>query len=530
MKLFISYRRKSWPFTQRLADELGRRIDAQIFIDFTSIDETDFESSILRNLRESDAVLVIVSPETFTRDRIHRDDDWVRREIREALAQKKPITLACVDGLLPPADLPNDIKSIRGKEGVRFFAEFFDPAVERLADFIGRATPIKRLVVSGPSNEADTVEHVGKPKRRRAPHDESTEEHARTPASAKATLRPNKALYAQATTYIEEGKFEDAIFLLENLIASGYRPRAGSIRAVLDEAKRLFEPEQRRREAQDAYDDLTAFVRTARSATMKAQAREAFQQFRKDYPDFGDPANLAKKVLLPFTLPMLEWCNIPAGEVTIEGTVYRVEALRMAKYPVTNEQFQVFIDAPDGYKHPAWWDFSEAALAWRKENTAPKESGFKGDTLPREMVCWYEAMAFCRWLSAKTGLNITLPTEMQWQRAAQGDDGREYPWGNKFDKGRCNTDESGIRQTTPVDRYPQGASPYGVLDMSGNVSEWCLNEWYSPDYLSIYDSNRRGLRGGSWGSGYGSARVVTRFKSTPDDCDNFIGFRVCVCP
>jgi hypothetical protein len=340
-------------------------------------------------------------------------------------------------------------------------------------------------------------------------------------------------LYTQATTYIEEGKFEDAIFLLENLIASGYRPRAGSIRAVLDEAKRLFEPEQRRREAQEAYDDLTAFVRTARSATMKVQAREAFQQFRKDYREFGDPANLAKKVLPPFTLPMLEWCNIPAGEVMIEGTVYEVEAFRMAKYPVTNAQFQAFIDEDDGYNNPAWWDFSEAARAWReeKEDATPAELAFKDDTLPCENVNWYEAMAFCRWLDTKTGLNITLPTEAQWQRAAQGDDGREYPWGNKFDIGRCNTRESDIRQTTPVDRYPQGASPYGVMDMSGNVWEWCLNEWDNLDKVSIDGDNKRAVRGGSYDLNSQNARCVARIiDSVPGLGVLFFGFRVCACP
>jgi hypothetical protein len=87
-------------------------------------------------------VLIIVTDLTFSVDRIHRDDDWVRREIREALTLKKPIVLACVDGLFPPEDLPDDIQGIRGKEGIRFFQEFFDAGVERLASFITRATPI----------------------------------------------------------------------------------------------------------------------------------------------------------------------------------------------------------------------------------------------------------------------------------------------------------------------------------------------------------------------------------------------------
>src|SRR5690606_7996748 len=99
--IFISYRRKSWPFTHRLAEELYRRLDAEIFVDFTGVDEADFEHAILRNLRESDAVLLVVSEHTFAADRIHRDNDWVRREIREALVHHKQLILVCVDGLLP---------------------------------------------------------------------------------------------------------------------------------------------------------------------------------------------------------------------------------------------------------------------------------------------------------------------------------------------------------------------------------------------------------------------------------------------
>src|SRR5262249_6182831 len=118
-------------------------------IDFIGMDETDFESSILQNLRASDAVLVIVTEHTFE-DRIHEEDDWVRREIREALTLNKPIIMALVDGLLPPENLPDDIRAIQGKEGIRFFPEFFDAGVQKLADFIVKVTPIQRRPVSAP--------------------------------------------------------------------------------------------------------------------------------------------------------------------------------------------------------------------------------------------------------------------------------------------------------------------------------------------------------------------------------------------
>src|SRR5262245_57663222 len=132
-KLFISYRRKSWSFTHRLADDLKKHLDAEIFVDIDGVDDANFERSILRHLRESDAVLLVVSEFTFE-DRIHKDDDWVRREIREALTAGKPIVLVAVEGRLPPSGLPDDIKAIVGMQGINFYPDYWQPGVEKLAE------------------------------------------------------------------------------------------------------------------------------------------------------------------------------------------------------------------------------------------------------------------------------------------------------------------------------------------------------------------------------------------------------------
>jgi hypothetical protein len=123
MKIFISYRRKDWAHIHLLLDNLTRLLDVEIFVDMTSMDGTDFEGRILANLRDSDVVLLLVTPLTFAPDRIHKDDDWVRREIRETLTLDKKLVLVCVEGLFPPEDVPSDIQGVRGKEGIRFFAE-----------------------------------------------------------------------------------------------------------------------------------------------------------------------------------------------------------------------------------------------------------------------------------------------------------------------------------------------------------------------------------------------------------------------
>lgn len=233
--------------------------------------------------------------------------------------------------------------------------------------------------------------------------------------------------------------------------------------------------------------------------------------------------------------PPFEWCEIAGKQdfslETDEGNkgIYDIAPFFMAKYQITFEQFQVFIDAADGFQNDEWWQ----GLA--KRESEPGSQYFTGaESLPRENVSWHDAVAFCRWLSSKVGYEVRLPTEWEWQWAAQGPDGLAYPWGPGYIKGYANIDEknSGIdggaylEKTTPVGSYPTGASPYGVLDMSGNLWEWCLNEEDEPGNVEITGDARRVLRGGSWYYGDGSARADYRSRGNPCNRNGYLGFRV----
>lgn len=235
-------------------------------------------------------------------------------------------------------------------------------------------------------------------------------------------------------------------------------------------------------------------------------------------------------------LPDIVWCPVPGGEVTLEDNkgIFTVEPLYIAKYPITYIQFQAFLDDPNGFDMDEWW--KELATKFRKQ--VLREQRFKFANYPRENVSWYQSMAFCHWLTAKLTPHlipmaggqmgvIRLPTEWEWQMAATGGiTERAFPWGPQWRRFRANTNESGLGRLIAVGMYPHAASPVGALDMSGNVEEWCLNEYRNPGKLRLSETKERALRGGSWNKDLLNARSARRFGQSPRVRHNDRGLRV----
>ena len=177
----------------------------------------------------------------------------------------------------------------------------------------------------------------------------------------------------------------------------------------------------------------------------------------------------------------------PQREVTLDG-------YWMGKAPVTNAQYAAFV-AATGHRAPSHW----------KDGRIPEG---KADH-PVVYVDWEDAAAFCAWVSGLGQGEVRLPSEAEWEKAARGRDGRIYPWGDQAPtKERCNFDDN-VRDTTAVGRYsPQGDSPYGCVDMAGNVYEWCADWWEEAYYRHASDRNPTGpesgkyrvVRGGCWGN------------------------------
>ena len=314
---------------------------------------------------------------------------------------------------------------------------------------------------------------------------------------------------------------------------------------------------------------MAAMRDEARAPRERAQAGRALALAGDPRPGVG---------LHPDGLPDVAWCEVPAG-LFIMGTRaedipalrkkfggerewYEWEtphhevdmpAFRIGKYPVTNAQYAAFV-RDGGYTEKRRECWTKAGWRWKGGKTGPETAGGEFDlpNHPVVVVTWYEAVAFCRWLTGRlrdageigSEDEVTLPSEAQWEKAARGRDGRLFPWGGEPDPGRANYEDAGIEMTSAVGCFPGGASAYGCLDMAGNVWEWTSSLWgedvddptfkypYNPadgrENLKAGDRVCRVLRGGAFHDLEWLTRCAFRFRDFPLNRYLNIGFRVLV--
>lgn len=193
-----------------------------------------------------------------------------------------------------------------------------------------------------------------------------------------------------------------------------------------------------------------------------------------------------------------------------------VKGFYMDRHEITVREFRQFLKST-GREAPRIWTDPE----WVAIYPAPEEDH------PMNGVSWYDAEAYCRWTGKR------LPTEAEWEKAARGTDGRQWPWGNDLNLPghvKANTQEAGIGWTTPVGSYSEGGSPYGVHDMAGNVMEW-TSSWYQPYPGSVVQREAFGekykvLKGGAWeNSSVPLARSAYRHPVAPEWDHPGHGFR-----
>jgi len=261
--------------------------------------------------------------------------------------------------------------------------------------------------------------------------------------------------------------------------------------------------------------------------------------------------------------PGLVWCEVESGPFIMgseegrdnEKPAYEVTlpTYRISRYPITNAQFAPFID--DG-GYTGQWRHCWTEAGWReKEEAKWQQPGYWDDSRynranqPVVGLSWYEAVAYCRWLTEQLRAEgvlaadeiIRLPTEAEWEKAARGRDGRRYPWGDKADLDKANYEETGIGDLCAVGCFGSGESPYGCQDMAGNVWEWCATQWESPFKPKPYPydvtenewadryltrTNVRVLRGGAFDSYADDLCAAVRNWINPDNRDHSDSFRV----
>lgn len=313
-----------------------------------------------------------------------------------------------------------------------------------------------------------------------------------------------------------------------------------------------------------AQSTATAQARAAATATAQVAARATAQ------------ANMPAALRDIYTRFGLEFVPVPAGDFTMGSSEAQVDTLLalcnqfnnnncqrdwfanatpqhtvalddfwVGKTEITNAQYDAFVQA-GGYTQSNLW--TDAGWEWRQDSDTTQPGCWDDEEWnqpdhPVVCVSWYEAVAYANWLGQETGLPIRLPSEAEWEKAARGTDGRLWPWGDALPDGsRVNSNgmNDGYETTAPVGSYPAGASPYGALDMAGNVLEWTSTTWGGCDWPGGFaypyafgdgrenpeGSDCRVLRGGSLRHDHRGAAAAVRNGDDPDGQWYSLGFRV----
>ncbi len=551
--IFISYSTKNKPYAMQLA-EFFQQQGFDIWIDNQKIESgVNWWNAIVKGLQGCAAFVVVMTPES-------ESSEWVQREVFLALEQKKPLFPLLLNGENWPVFVLTQFENVT--HGGMPDADL----CKRLGEYI---TPARKK--SGADKTVLPVDPL-------PPHN-GFDVHEAIKLFFKANSSQQWAESLNILGQIRASDEVPAFFDIDEFERKVQQ-------AVEDDNRQRLEQERLAR-AQKEYETLLVMEQYAPD-----NMANALQKFLAVYPDY-DPQELAIKYfklkmiaerkqlfaqiddlntqpnerwgigrrlaeigdprpgvgLDKDGLPDIVWCEVPAGsflfgsnrrkdkdahENEVRLQKVSLPTFYIAQYAVTVAQYEAFVQ-DGGYKNSAYW--TQAGWQWKGRKNQPENYWQDPDwhiaNHPVIGVTWYEAVAFCRWLSQQRGMDIRLPTEAEFEKAARGTTEWLYPYGDTLDANKGNTGASNIGRTSAVGMFPAGASPYGVLDMSGNVWEWSLSKWAAPyqphtaDKVDIESEAIRALRGGSWGDYENLVRVSVRLDYDPSVENGYLGFRVC---
>lgn len=481
-KILISYRREdSADVTGRIDDRLVQQFGREaVFIDVDSkAYGQDFRTHIDEQIAMCDVFLAVIGPDWMGpldsqgKTRLEAPRDFVRIEIESALKRQIPVIPVFVRGARMPAAerLPTSLQDLSYRHGLE---------VRSGTDF---HTDMDRLIkVLNQKINEEVDEHSEQSIAFEPVVEDLNEDH-----SPESEEYPSPAPEEETSNDLPEALLP----------------------ARKDKNKRK---KKRMRKVSDATPPLNPQARQDAIAIML----NAFSE------RLGTMTSKTSRALVsPHEAPF-EMVKVPkgaflCGDNKTQSTIdhdYWID-----KYPVTNEKYRAFIEA-GGYEKKQYW--SDEGWRWRTQGniTSPElwnDTKWNKPDHPVVGVSYYEAEAYATWAGKR------LPTEAEWEKAARGEDGREFPWGKWFDPKKCNSGYKGllhrpIYQTTPVNQYPNGVSPYGCYDMAGNVLQWCAR-W------NCFGRFMCTVRGGAWDNGAPVLRTSHRQSSTEGSRHTTIGFR-----
>jgi formylglycine-generating enzyme required for sulfatase activity len=494
--VFISYRRAD-VYTALAVYENLKNQGYDVFFDYRSISSGDFEQIITSNIRARAHFLLILTPTAL--DRCNEPGDWLRREIEIAIGEKRNIIPLFFKGFrfgIPSVSdkLTGRLSNLNRYNGLNVHEDYFDEAMQRVrTQYLNIplntvlhpvSTEVQKVVIAEQFAADEALEQIDDVK-------ELVKQADEKPPLKKDLPKPlfPQALKSKATSRISTLPWRmlalvGAGVLIIGFLIWGVAKFSHDSPQATSEPTGIFQP------------SLTSVIQPTTTASHEPEQTNtppASETSIPIVPTLGIGSTLAGK-------DGMTLLYVPAGEFTMGGygesdtepghTVF-LDAFWMDRTEVTNAMYAQCVDDGACNKPSSTKSSTRASYYGNSE--------FKN--YPVIYVSWHDANAYCKWS------NRRLPSEAEWEKSARGKNGRRYPWGN--DKPSRSLLSYYQSDTTEAGIHPDGASPYGVLDMAGNVREWTA-DWYDATYYAISPASNplgpntaawRVLRGSSWNDG-----------------------------
>ncbi len=562
--VFISYRRKDMSWALAVYQYL-RSQKYDVFFDFTSLSSGDFEQVIISNIRARAHFVLILTPTAL--DRCDEPNDWLRREIETAIAEKRNIVPLFFDGF--KFNSPSAVEKLTGGlatlpryNGFDIPPDYFMEAMQKLSSrylnvsLVGVIHPLSTEVSkvvkqeqnalnAAVANNWESIKELFKSAENRG---EETNVGLSVPSK---TSSLNLRLYG-----VGAGVFALLVAVVLGIrsllpVNSGITPTMTSLAAPTGTFVAVSVPQEN-------------------TATLEIPTSTPTVELTNTVTSSPTPGIGSTQISAKDEMAMV---YVPDGEFTMGDIAEDASADCVAEGSVSNCQVNLFKDEepPHTVYLDAYWidqtEVTNAMFAMFLNQQGNKIEGgvpwlgsknvrihLNGDVWTVEAgyenhpvieVSWYGARTYCSWAGRR------LPTEAEWEKAAGWDSDKKirnlYSWGDQIDCSYANYNMGSkqcIGTTIDVGTYSsKGTGPYGVLDMGGNVYEW-VNDWYQEDYYAIlgsYVSNPKGplsppiqplrvIRGGSWYSYAPELRTTNRFRSAPSSALDYLGFRCAATP